>query len=415
MEDIKKVNADRLFERILKLANIGKVGDAGTHRFALTNIDKEAQTLVTKWMEEAGMKVRNDDFGNLIGKKEGRDLDLPSIVIGSHIDTVPNGGRFDGVIGVLGGIEVVDSININEVQHDYSIEVIAFCDEEGSRFSDGLFGSRGMVGLISTDDLKAKDESGKSRFEALQDMGLNPKKIQKSVRNKEEIKCFLEMHIEQGPYLEEQNKPIGIVEGIAGPSWLKIRIEGIAGHAGTVPMNLRRDPMVGASEAVVEIERICKSDLTGSLVGTVGKIKAFPNGKNVIPNAVEFILDIRDIDLKRKNDSIQQIEDRIQYICKKRKLNASVEKLQEVEPVKCSTKIVNTLQESNEELNFDAPLMLSGAGHDSMYMSQITDVGMIFVRSKDGISHNPKEWSSKEDIEKGVLVLLKTVHKLADS
>src|SRR5699024_1793043 len=165
--------------------------------------------------------------------------------IGSHIDTVPNGGRFDGVIGVLGGIEVVDSININEVQHDYSIEVIAFCDEEGSRFSDGLFGSRGMVGLISTDDLKAKDESGKSRFEALQDMGLNPKKIQKSVRNKEEIKCFLEMHIEQGPYLEEQNKPIGIVEGIAGPSWLKIRIEGIAGHAGTVPMNLRRDPMVG--------------------------------------------------------------------------------------------------------------------------------------------------------------------------
>src|SRR5699024_8050070 len=209
MEDIKKVNADRLYERILKLANIGKVGDAGTHRFALTNIDKEAQTLVTKWMEEAGMKVRNDDFGNLIGKKEGRDLDLPSIVIGSHIDTVPNGGRFDGVIGVLGGIEVVDSININEVQHDYSIEVIAYCDEEGSRFSDGLFGSRGMVGLISTDDLKAKDESGKSRFEALQDMGLNPKKIQKSVRNKEEIKCFLEMHIEQGPYLEEQNKPIG--------------------------------------------------------------------------------------------------------------------------------------------------------------------------------------------------------------
>lgn len=408
-----RVDQDRIFQRVLELAEIGKVGETGTQRFALTEEDKEAQLLVSSWMKEAGMCVWHDHFGNLIGRKEGSNPHLPVVMIGSHIDTVPNGGRFDGTIGVIGGIEVVQAIQEAGIAHQHPIEVVAFCDEEGTRFSDGLFGSRGMIGKVSKEDLMVKDEAGVTRYEALKSFGfgINPDEIEKSVRRKGEIKVFLEMHIEQGPYLEQHKKPVGIVKGIAGPAWLKIQLRGEAGHAGTVPMNLRRDPMTGAAEIIKNIENICKSDTTGTMVGTVGVIEAFPGGRNVIPESVAFTLDLRDIDLERRNRANQEIEAEIKEVCVKRGLNFHIEKLQEIDPVRCSREVVQALEASSRELNIDAPVMISGAGHDAMFMAEITEMGMIFVRCRGGISHNPKEWANREDIAKGTQVLARTVEK----
>lgn len=408
-----KVDGERIYKRIFELAEIGKVGETGVSRFALTEEDKKAQQLVMSWMKEAHMEVRHDNFGNLIGRKEGNDPNLKAVVLGSHIDSVPNGGRFDGVIGVLGAIEVVQSIVDFNISHEHPIEVIAFSDEEGSRFSDGLFGSRGMVGLVNKEHLTLKDDKGVSRYEALKNFGfnINPDQIDNSVRKPNEIKCYFEMHIEQGPFLEAVNKPVGIVKAIAGPAWFSIHITGEAGHAGTVPMKYRKDPMAGTAEIVKEIEMICKSDIEESLVGTIGKIQAFPGGRNVIPQSVEFSLDLRDVELEKRNENMQKIVEVIKRVCDERNLQYEIKKALEVPPVQCSENIVHLLKEANEELNLNAPIMISGAGHDAMYMAEITDIGMIFVRCKDGISHNPKEWASKEDIEIGTQLLLNAVLK----
>lgn len=406
-----RIDKNRIFQRLMDLAKIGKVGETGTHRFALSPEDKEAQLLVTSWMKEAGMNVTSDNFGNLIGRKEGTDPVLPVVMIGSHIDTVPNGGRFDGSIGVIGGIEVVQAIKEAKISHQHSIEVVAFCDEEGSRFRDGLFGSRGMIGQVTPTDLTVKDKAGISRYDALKSFGfaINPDAMDQSVRKSETIKVFLEIHIEQGPYLEKNDKSVGIVEGIAGPAWLKIQLKGEAGHAGTVPMNLRHDSMVGAAEVIKEIEMICKRDSTGTMVGTVGEIQAFPGGRNVIPDSVEFTLDIRDIDLERRNDAIQRIEQVVKTTCEKRGLTCTIDNLQEVNPVNCSGDVVQTLSDASKELELNAPIMISGAGHDAMFMAELTKMGMVFVRCRGGISHNPEEWASKEDIAQGTVLLARSV------
>lgn len=397
---ICQINGNRLFDRVLKLSEIGKIGQKGVQRFALSQEDKEAQRLVGYWMKEAGMEVRLDNFGNLIGRKNGKNPNLPVVMIGSHIDTVPNGGRFDGTIGVIGGIEIVHAINEANISHEHPIEVVAFCEEEGSRFMSGFFGSKGMVGKISADDLVKKDEQGTSRYQALKSLGADPDKIEDSIRNPEEIKLYLEMHIEQGPYLEANDFPVGVVKGIAGFTWFKISIKGEAGHAGTVPMNLRKDPMIGAAEIIKEIESICKEDPTGTMVGTVGKIAVVPGGSNVIPESVEFMLDLRDIDLERRNKTIKKIKTKVNEICQRRHLEYCIEKRVDIPPVQCSEQVIQALKKSSKKLNIDAPTMISGAGHDAMLMAEITQMGLVFVRCRNGISHNPDEWANKEDISR---------------
>ncbi|WP_240374700.1 Zn-dependent hydrolase [Bacillus piscicola] len=407
------INGTRLFERLMELAKIGKKGDTGVERLVLSSEDDKAQELVTSWMEEAGMSVRVDHFGNLIGRKEGRDKNLPTVMIGSHIDTVPNGGRFDGTIGVLGGIEVVQTLKEANVVHDNPIEVVAFCDEEGTRFADGFFGSRGMIGHVESKDLEAKDENGLSREEALASFreGIDVQRRDESIRKPDDVKLFLEMHIEQGPFLEKRDLPVGIVEGIAGPVWGKVQKIGEAGHAGTVPMNMRRDPLAGAAEVIASIEAICKQDTTGTLVGTVGKIEAHPGGRNVIPDSVEFSLDLRDVDLQKRENALNRIEESIASICKDRGLTGILERTLSIDPVLCSGQIIESLQEGSSSLGLEAPLMISGAGHDAMFMEKITRMGMVFVRCKNGISHNPAEWAEKEDIVAGTALLYEVIRR----
>lgn len=408
MHQTYQIKANRINERLLSLAEIGKTTDGGVHRMALSSEDRQAQKLVSAWMEEAGLKVRGDNFGNLIGRKEGTDPNASVVMIGSHIDSVPNGGRYDGTIGVIGGIEVVQVMREANIPHVHPIEIVAFCDEEGPRFLGGLFGSRGMVGRVSPEELQKTDQEGISRYQALHSFGLNPDNIQASVRRQGEIKVYLEMHIEQGPYLQSIDQPVGIVTGIAGPTWLKVTLIGEAGHAGTVPMYMRRDPLVGAAEVIQSIDKICGADPSVPTVGTVGKITAKPGGSNVIPQSVEFTADIRDIDLDRRNRVVSQIFALIEQVAERRGLIFEIEVNLNIEPTHCAAHVIKTMEKTSQELGLTPPKMISGAGHDAMLLAGITDMGMIFVRCRDGISHNPKEWASNEDIVIGTELLLQT-------
>ncbi|MCT4477262.1 Zn-dependent hydrolase [Peribacillus frigoritolerans] len=407
------ISKERLRIHIEQLGEIGKTKDKGVQRLALSKEDREATLLVSEWMREAGLIVTHDHFGNLIGRKEGENPSLPSVMIGSHIDSVRNGGKFDGVIGVLAGIEIVHAISEANVVHEHSIEVVAFCEEEGSRFNDGLFGSRGMVGKVKPEDLQKVDDNNVTRYEALKTFGfgIDPDFTQQSIREIGDIKHYFEMHIEQGPYLEKNNYPIGIVSGIAGPSWFKVRLVGEAGHAGTVPMSLRKDPLVGAAEVIKEVETLCMNDPNAPTVGTVGRIAAFPGGSNIIPESVEFTLDIRDIELERRNKIIEKIEEKIKLVSKTRGLEYQVEKNMATVPVKCSENLINSLKQSCKELEIDAPIIVSGAGHDAMFLAEITEIGMVFVRCRNGISHSPKEWAEIDDILIGTKILYESIIK----
>ncbi|MGF6947688.1 allantoate deiminase [Neobacillus sp. B4I6] len=407
------ISKERLKTHIDQLGEIGETIDNGVQRLALSNEDREATLLVSKWMKEAGLTVTHDHFGNLIGRKEGQNPCFSPVMIGSHIDSVRNGGKFDGVIGVLAGIEIVHAINESNIIHDHPIEVVAFCEEEGSRFNDGLFGSRGMVGKIKKEDLQKVDDNNVSRYQALKTFGfdINPDCIELSVRGIGDIQSYFELHIEQGPFLEKNNYPVGIVSGIAGPSWFKIKLIGEAGHAGTVPMNLRKDPMIGAAEVIKEVETLCMMDPKAPTVGTIGRITAFPGGSNIIPESVEFSLDIRDIDLERRNNIIQKIEEKIKQVSISRGLVYEIERNVDAVPAKCSGNLINSLKESCKELGIDAPIMISGAGHDAMLLAEITDIGMLFVRCRNGISHSPKEWAEIDDIFTATKILYETVLK----
>lgn len=411
MQVTQKVNSTRLFNRILELGEIGRNEGGGVTRRALSNEDKKGHELVKSWMRECGMNVSYDHFGNLIGRKDGTTSNLPPVVIGSHIDSVKNGGRFDGVIGVLGGIEIAQVLKEEEIPHERPLEVIAFCEEEGSRFNDGLFGSRGMIGKITQEDLQRKDENNMTRFEALAQFSeeIDPEKIGQSVLTPGEIYTYLEMHIEQGPYLEEEGLAVGVVTHIAGPHWMTFTLVGEAGHAGTVPMHLRKDPVPAMAEITLYIEQLCKEPANKETVGTIGIVETKPGGSNIIPAEATFSLDLRDIDLERREALYQEIIAKIEEVCDKRGIQWHVKDGMRVPPVPCAPRVVEQMAASLTALGQNPKKMISGAGHDAMLLAEITEVGMLFVRCKKGISHQPEEWAEKDDIALGTDVLLETV------
>lgn len=390
----------------MRLGEIGRIESGGVSRMALSEDDLHAQELVSLWMSEAGLTVRRDDYGNLIGRNDGNHPDAPAIALGSHVDSVRNGGNFDGTIGVIGAIEVAQYLH--QGQLDVPIEVIAFCDEEGARFHGGLFGSRGMAGQTDEQDLQVEDDDGISRFQALQKVGLKPANREASVRAAGEFLAYLEMHIEQGPVLESLGESVGIVTGISGIKWLRIRLTGTAGHAGTVPMHLRRDPMPCAAEIIREIERVALSS-DGNVVATIGKINASPGSSNVIPAELEFTVDMRSPYKEHLQRTADQVFADIQEICTKRSIEYCVDAGLDLSPVPCSADIVRAMEQVGEQSQHPLPKLASGAGHDAMAMGQLCNMGMLFVRCKDGISHRPEEWADIDDIVKGTTVLLQTV------
>ena len=402
------INPERLTKHIHELSTIGKSKDEGINRFSYTQVEKEANELIRKYMEEAGLKVHCDAVGNLIGSLDGTD-DLTTILLGSHIDTVPSGGKYDGSLGVLTAIEVIHSLKEKDKSLRHPIKVIAFKDEEGTRFGFGMIGSRAVAGTLTEENLQTIDDAGVTIKQAIRDYGLEEKPLQSA--KLENIKLFLELHIEQGKILESNHAAVGNVTGIAGPLWLKFTLKGLAEHAGTTPMDQRQDALAGASLIIAEIEKITKQ--SGCNVATVGKLMVKPNGINVIPGEVVWTVDIRDIDEAKRDHAEKLIKQFAEKIADERKLTLKISELQRVEPVLCDEMIQNVIKESiQEELGEEVVSLPSGAGHDAMQFKNIAPVGMIFVRSKNGISHNPKEFSTDEDIVKAGNVLYKALVRL---
>jgi allantoate deiminase len=404
------IQMERLWNRLLQLSEIGKQSSGGVTRFSFTEEEQEAKRLVASYMEEAGMHVREDAVGNLIGRRDGRRADMPAVLIGSHIDTVPHGGKFDGALGVLAGIEVAQILNEQKIELDHPIEVIAFTDEEGSRFGLGMIGSRAIAGTLTQEQLRQTDQDGITIGEAMKQSGLDPETIGETKRKPSMVKAYVELHIEQGRVLEKEGLPAGVVSGIAGPLWTKWILSGEAGHAGATPMDSRKDPLMAAVEIMQFMEEEAKKQ--PATVATVGQISVKPGGVNVIPGEVEFTLDLRTIDEAIRDQAENNIKTYAEQVCRKRNVVLNIETLQRITPVPCSDTIQEVIREACRKTGVEPIMLPSGAGHDGMQFNT-WPIGMIFIRSKDGISHNPAEWSSKEDCGIGAEILYKTVLALA--
>lgn len=403
------INQTRLQQHFEAMSLIGKIGETGTCRPAHTALEKEGFQLAASWMQAAGMTTRIDNFGNLIGTLKGKDESLPVLMMGSHLDSQPYGGRFDGVAGVLCAIEVVTTLSENNIQPQRTIEVISFADEEGWRFNKGLFGSRGILGKLEEGELQRTDKEGISREKALTDFGCDVNKFKESEYAAGSIFCFLELHIEQGPVLDIAQKPVGIVTGISGPLWLTVTLKGMAGHAGSVPMPLRKDALLGAAEIVVALNEIATQVPGNPTVGTVGTMNVFPASRNIIAEEVVFTIDLRDIDLHRRHRYEKQLMEKIETITQKNGLTYSITEDTNSEPRYCADWIKALIKKNCEAQQLDAPELMSGPFHDALALSYACDYGMIFIRCKDGISHNPLEYASYEDLAIGTEVMYGTV------
>ncbi|MGP4078426.1 M20 family metallo-hydrolase [Pseudalkalibacillus sp. R45] len=399
------INRGRLQDHLNQLAEIGKIGETGVCRLAHSKEDRQAVDVVRQWMEEAGLRTRIDGFGNLIGRLEGQDNDKPILILGSHIDSQPYGGRFDGTAGSLGAIEVVHTMNDNGIVPERTIEVICFSDEEGCRFNKGVFGVRALTGLLEEGELDRKDQDGMTRREALKEFGVEPDLSASPVYKEGEIEAFIELHIEQGPVLEAQEKPVG----------LTVTLEGFAGHAGSVPMNLRQDALVGASEIIRQFNDLVRKEGTETTVGTVGNLNVFPNSRNIIPEKVAFTIDLRDIDLERRTALEKKLYQIIEKTASEKKLKVEINEDTRSDPRYCADWIKTIMKEEDANLGFDSPVLMSGPFHDALFMSYISDYGMIFVRCEKGISHNPLEFAEMDDIEKGVKLLYQTALRISQS
>jgi len=405
------IDAERLWSRLSELSEIGKYEGGGVTRLSFTQEERAAKDLVAAYMREAGLEVREDAIGNLIGRREGRDQGTPIVLAGSHVDSVRNGGDFDGPLGVLGAVEALQTMSERGLETERSVEVVAFADEEGARFSSGMIGSRALAGILRPEDLESEDRDGVSIAEAMRASGLDPERIGEAARAAGSVHSYVELHIEQGGILESRALPVGIVTGIAGPVWLRLTLTGEAAHAGTTPMDLRRDALAASAAVMSRIER--EATRTGTSVGTVGQLDLSPGGINIVPGRVSFSLDLRDIDEGIRNDVEARIMHEAMLLCEKRGVSLETRTLQRLPPAPCSKLVREAARAACKELGYEAFELASGAGHDGMHLTELCPIGMIFVRSKSGISHNPAEYSSKEDCAAGAAVLYRTLLGLA--
>ncbi len=371
---------------------------------AFSTADVAGRDYIKGLMRHAGLQVRVDTAGNIIGKRNGSDSSLPVIMMGSHIDSVPSGGNYDGDVGVIGAIEVAQLLHENGVVLRHPIEVVVFTDEEG-----GTVGSRAMTSKIEASALDVKSHSGKTIREGLRAVGGNPDRLDEARRQPGELKAFVELHIEQGAVLDESDIDIGVVEGIVGIRWWDVILEGVANHAGTTPMDRRQDALVGAAQLINAVNQVALR-LDGRHVATVGRIRAEPGAPNVIPGKVVMSLEIRDLDAAQ----IQRVFDSIQaeagQIARSRQIRIDFSEIDlALEPAPTDARLRRLIAEAAVALGLSHKSMPSGAGHDSQEMTRIAPTGMIFVPSAAGISHAPKEFTSADDMANGVNVLLRTI------
>ncbi|OED39090.1 hypothetical protein AB833_16225 [Chromatiales bacterium (ex Bugula neritina AB1)] len=392
-----------IFDKIDALAELSENRENLT-RVSLSPEHQLANTLVGQWMADAGMQVRVDAVGNVIGRTDG-STEGPALMLGSHLDTVRDGGRYDGMLGVVVPLVCMEILHKRGEKLAYPVEVVGFSDEEGVRFPSTLHGSKAIAGTFDTATLDDRDANGISIAEALTQFGLDPKQLHSARRMPEEFFGFIEIHIEQGPVLEKEQLPVGVVTAIAGASRYRVTVSGKAGHAGTVPMNLRKDALTAASECIVEIEAICNN--LADVVGTVGEIRAAPGAGNVIPGEVEISLDLRSSENATRKHAEQLILDMFDAVAAKRGLTITTHCHHEATSVDCDKQLCEQLAAAIEATGYRSLGLPSGAGHDAMAIADLTPMAMLFVRCKDGLSHHPDESMTADDAAVAALVLLK--------
>lgn len=385
----------------------------GINRLAFTDADWAGRQYIIDRMTDAGLSVEIDDFGNVIAYKIGKKPDLPVVMVGSHTDSVPNGGNYDGVVGVLSAIEVIRSMTDDGYEHDYTIAVVSFMCEESGRFGDATLGSKAMRGELTVQDLhRLVDKQGISLYEALKGRNLNPDGIE-TMAYKRPVKSFTEIHIEQGKVLEHEQKTIGIVTGIAAPERFYVTIRGNADHSGATPMNLRHDALCGASKIILGIEEIASMQEEPPVVGTVGVVEVTPGAMNVIPGAVKLGVDIRSISKAARNSVVTLVKEFIDITAEKRGLSYTIETIAQDHPVEMHPAMIREIEEAAKSVGVEYMTMPSGAGHDAMHWAEVVPTGMIFIPCRDGISHNPAEFAEMDDIVTGAAVLDKVLRKLS--
>lgn len=391
-----------VMQRIDALGQISEDAGRLTRTFASPAMRK-ANNLVGSWMREAGMAVREDAIGNLIGHYPAAQPDGKIVLLGSHLDTVRDAGKFDGPLGVLVAIACVQHLNETKARLPFAIEVVGFADEEGVRYQSTCLGSRALAGTCNVEDLKRTDAKGITMSEAIRDFGGNPDGMANTKLDANRLLGYAEVHIEQGPVLEQKNLAVGVVTAIAGQTRTRIRFLGEAGHAGTVPMNLRHDALCAAAEFVLAVESLAQN--RGGLVATAGEITALPGASNVIPGETRLSLDVRHPDDAVRVRACDELKERSQEIADERGVRAKWESVHQTNAVICDRRLTTLMENAVKHHQKEAPLLHSGAGHDAAAMSAICPVTMLFVRCKGGISHNPAEFASTEDVSVAIAVM----------
>jgi allantoate deiminase len=396
-------------EIVERINELGKISETPEHltRIFLTEQHRAAADLILSWMRAAGMRAHLDAIGNVCGRTEGARPGLPCLMLGSHYDTVRDAGKWDGPLGLITAIACVADLNKRGKRLPFAIEVTGFADEEGIRFASTLLGSRAVAGTFDESVLGTRDRAGISMRDALTEFGLDPEHIGAAARARSELLAYLELHIEQGPVLEAEHLPVGVVTAISGATRLAVVLTGMAGHAGTVPMMLRRDALAGAAECIVAIEEFCRTDV--GLVGTVGYINAMPGATNVIPGRVSFTIDMRAASDAHRKMAVADVVRQIEKIARRRELALQIDVTHENRTVPCAPWLKAQVAEAIAAEGFGVFELPSGAGHDGMAMIDIADVAMVFVRCRGGISHHPDEHVDAADADAGARVLLRLI------
>src|SRR5712691_9310360 len=401
-----RVNGPRIIDHINALAEFGKNPQGGVSRVAYSDADRQGREYVLGLMRAAKLDTSIDAAGNIIGRRRGSANNLAPLLIGSHIDSVPEGGNYDGVVGSLSAIEVAQTLAESNFTTRHPLEVIIFQNEEG-----GLIGSRAIDGELTETELDLVSRSGKTIREGIRFLGGDPTKLADVRRKRGDVAAYLELHIEQGGILEAEKIDIGVVEGIVGINWWDVTIEGFANHAGTTPMNKRQDALLAAAKFIEAVNRIVTS-IPGRQVGTVGTIQALPGAPNVIPGKVVLSLELRDLDATKIQMLYEKIKTEAGQIAQTSKVTFDFKEINVNIPAPTDARIRSLIDQSAKELGLSTKQMPSGAGHNAQDMARLAPVGMIFVPSIGGISHSPKEFSRPQDIENGANVLLGALMKI---
>lgn len=406
-------NVGRLQADLLQLAELGATSDGGVTRLAYTPLEREAHQLLARRMRDAGLEVRVDPFGNTIGIRPGRQPDAPAIACGSHLDSVPNGGRFDGTVGVLSALEVVRLLREQSVETAHPLWLVIFAAEEGARFGAPCLGSKAVTGVLTPDDLvRLRDAQGIALSEAMRSVGCQPEALGRERWSARDVAAFLEVHIEQARVLETEGRPIGLVDGIAGNTRLRLVVAGRADHSGATPMHLRRDALAAAAEIIMGVEALARDPRRRSTVATVGRIEIEPNNLTTVPGRATISVDVRDIDSDRQRAAAREVVQLAYRVGERRGVQIRAELITDSSPTVLPIWLRQHVAAVCQELGIDFRVMNSGAGHDAAVVARVVPAAMIFIPSRDGASHSPQEWSSLADIGRGVEVLYQAILRL---